>query len=205
MNIAEEGTPRLTARGAQTRARIVGAAADLMLLGGVAETSLDAVLAATGTSKSQLYHYFADKDDLVLAVIKWQTERVLQSQQPQLFDVDSVAGLRRWRDKLVESQRMYGCQTACPVGSLAAELAGSETARAVLVDSFAQWESYLAAGFTAMRERGELDPSADPGNLATTMMTAVQGGFLLSKTTRSTRPLELALDMAIGHIETLLR
>jgi AcrR family transcriptional regulator len=68
--------------GAQTRARIVAAAADLMLLGGVAETSLDAVLAATGTSKSQVYHYFANKDDLVLAVIAWQTERVLQSQQP---------------------------------------------------------------------------------------------------------------------------
>jgi len=73
----------------------VAAAADLMLLGGVAETSLDAVLAATGTSKSQLYHYFADKDDLVLAVIAWQTERVLQSQQPQLFALDSLAGLRR--------------------------------------------------------------------------------------------------------------
>jgi len=183
----------------------VAAAADLMLLGGVAETSLDAVLAATGTSKSQLYHYFADKDDLVLAVIAWQTERVLQSQQPQLFALDSLAGLRRWAEKLVDNQRTYGCEGGCPVGSLAAELAGSETARAVLINSFAQWESYLAAGFTAMHDRGQLDPSMIPDDLATTVMTAVQGGFLLSKTTRATRPLELALDMAISHIETLLR
>ena len=38
--------------------------------------SLDDVIAAAGVSKSQLYHYFADKDDLVRAVIARQTARV---------------------------------------------------------------------------------------------------------------------------------
>ncbi len=57
--------PRLTARGAATRARIVAAAASLVYERGFAGTSLDDVMAATGTSKSQLYHYFADKDALI--------------------------------------------------------------------------------------------------------------------------------------------
>src|SRR6516165_6104088 len=74
----------LTERGAATRSRIVKAAADLMYEHGVDRTSLDEVMAASGVSKSQLYHYFADKDALVLAVIALQAERVLDAQQPHL-------------------------------------------------------------------------------------------------------------------------
>jgi AcrR family transcriptional regulator len=66
----------LTARGAATRSRIVEAAADLICAHGVERTSLDDVMAASGVSKSQPYHYFADKDALVLEVIAGQTERV---------------------------------------------------------------------------------------------------------------------------------
>ena len=84
------------------------------------------MLAASGTSKSQLYHYFSDKDDLVLAVIAHQTEAVMAAQGARLDDVDSIAGLRRWRDVVVELQRRRGCVGGCPIGSLASELAESE-------------------------------------------------------------------------------
>ena len=66
----------LTARGAATKARIVAAAASLVYERGIAGTSLDDVMAATGTSKSQLYHYFADKDALICEVIRAQLGRV---------------------------------------------------------------------------------------------------------------------------------
>lgn len=193
-------TDRLTTRGVATRARIVETAADLFFAHGVAQTSLDAVLAGSGTSKSQLYHYFSDKDDLVLAVIERQTERVLGAQQPQLGDLDSMAGLRRWCAAVVGLQAATGCVGGCPIGSLAAELAGESRPRALLAAGFARWESYLVAGFEAMRVRGELRPGAEPADLATAVLAAVQGGLLLTDTTRSTRPLELALDMATAHV-----
>jgi TetR/AcrR family transcriptional repressor of nem operon len=193
-------TKRLTARGAATRARIVDVAADLFAAHGVAQTGLDAVLAGSGTSKSQLYHYFADKDDLVLAVIERQTERVLAAQEPQIRDVDSMAGLRRWSAALVGLQAANGCAGGCPIGSLAAELADDPRPRAVLAASFARWESFLVAGFEAMRVRGELRAGAEPADLATAVLSAVQGGLLLTDTARSTRPLELALDMAIAQV-----
>ena len=193
----------LTARGAATRARIVDAAATLIFTGGVSATSLDAVLAASGTSKSQLYHYFSDKDDLVLAVIAHQTEAVMAAQGARLDDVDSIAGLRRWRDVVVELQRRRGCVGGCPIGSLASELAESERPRDLLAASFTRWESMFASGLTAIRDRGELPSGARPADLATALMGALQGGLLLAQTTRSTRPLELSLDLAIDHIATL--
>lgn len=67
----------------------MSAAADLIYEHGVERTSLDDVMAASGVSKSQLYHYFADKDALVLEVIAFQTGRVLDSQKPHLGALDS--------------------------------------------------------------------------------------------------------------------
>jgi len=200
-----ESSTRLTARGAETRARIVDAAAGLVFAGGVAATSLDTVLAASGTSKSQLYHYFDDKDDLVLAVIERQTAAVLAAQQPQLGHVDSIAGLRRWRDLVVALQRRRGCVGGCPIGSLASELADADRPRNLLAASFTRWETAFVEGLTAMHTRGELASDARPADLATALMGALQGGLLLAQTTRSTRPLELALDMAIQHIATNVR
>lgn len=191
---------RLTARGEATRARIVAAAADLMFARGVAGTSLDDVMERSATSKSQLYHYFVDKDDLVRAVIAHQTDRVLSAQEPHLYHLDSLPGLRRWRDAVVERQRQQS-RGGCPVGSLASELAErSEGARELLVDGFGNWTAHLERGLHRMRERGELAPDADPPALANAIMAALQGGLLLSKTERSTVPLERSLDMALEHV-----
>ncbi len=193
----------MTKRGAATRKRIIEAAADLVFLHGAARTSLDDVRAATGTSKSQLYHYFRDKDDLIRAVIDRQTERVLESQRADLQTLDSFAGLRRWRDNIVAQQRALGFVGGCPVGSLASELAdASEPARSQLAGSFQRWQGLLAKGLGRMRDRGELRPEANPSELATAVMTALQGGLLLCQTSRSVKPLKLGLDMALRHVES---
>jgi TetR/AcrR family transcriptional repressor of nem operon len=194
-------TRRLTARGAATRARIVAAAASLVYERGAAGTSLDDVMAATGTSKSQLYHYFADKDALLCEVITAQLGRIIAAQEAaHLHEVSSWDGLQRWCDHFVTATAATHGAGGCPLGSLVGQLADqSEPARRVLAQCFAQWQSYLADGFEAMRDNGELAAQADPAELALTLMTALQGGLLMAQATRSARPLELALDMALQH------
>jgi AcrR family transcriptional regulator len=188
-----------TARGAATRARIVAAAADLMRTRGVANTSLDAVLEASDTSKSQLYHYFADKDDLVLAVVQRQTECVLATHQPHLRKVTSITGLRRWRDAVVEVTREEQCAGGCPLGSFVSELAESPDSRAALADGFGRWQAEIVAALAAIPATKPAS-RAELGELATMLLTALQGGLLLAQTTRTTRPLELTLDLAIDRI-----
>ena len=197
----QKSEPRsLTARGAATRSRIVEAAADLIYVHGVERTSLDDVMAASDVSKSQLYHYFADKDALVLEVIARQTERVLDAQRPHLEALDSLPALKAWRDAIVRLNEAVESR-GCPLGSLASELANdSEPARERLADSFSLWRDRIENGLTQMRERGELAASADPHELALALLSAVEGGLLLAKTTHSSRPLELSLDMAIDHV-----
>lgn len=157
-------------------------------------------MAESGVSKSQLYHYFADKDALVLEVIARQTERIFESQRPDLEALESLAALKAWRDGILRLNKATRGK-GCPLGSLASELANdSEPARKRLADAFSLWRDRLEAGLAKMRDRGEIDASANPHDLALALLSALQGGLLLAKTSRSSRPLEAALDMAIDHI-----
>lgn len=190
-----------TARGVATRARIIAAASQLVAEHGVTGTRLDDIMRASGTSKSQIYHYFADRDALICAVVEAQSEGVLAFQGSCLSQIRSLEDLRAWRDKIVEISRSKRGVGGCPIGSLASELADrSETAREALARSFARWESQIACALRVMQRAGELSPMADIPELAIGIVSALQGGLLLAQTARTTRPLEIALDMALGHV-----
>lgn len=192
---------RLTAKGEATRARIVRAAADLVLVHGVTRTGVEDVQREAGVSASQLYHYFGDKQTLMRAVIAHQTTEVLAAQQPELDALDDFDALERWRDRLVALQRARHCVGGCPIGSIAAEVADDDAdARADLVEGFEQWEAPLRSGLAAMRDRGALRPDADPDRLALALLAAVQGGLVLTQTRRTTVPLETAVDAVLELI-----
>jgi TetR/AcrR family transcriptional repressor of nem operon len=191
-----------TERGRGTRDRIVGGAADLIGRNGVQGTSLDEILALTGASKSQLYHYFSSKEDLARAVVARQTERVLAAQMPQLEHLDSWEAIEGWFDILVSLQERHGCRGGCPIGSLSNELADhDEPARNALIDAFDRWQQYLTRGLAAMQSRGELAEDGDPEALALATMASIQGGLVLARTHRSLRPLRIALNAALAHLQ----
>src|ERR1700750_463447 len=116
----------LTARGAATRDRIVHAAADLMYVKGVHATTLDDIRAATGTSKSQLYRHFPDKDALVHAVIDLRGQQVLRRESQRLERFSSFSGLLRWRNALIQASSLQHGAYGCALGSMASELSDTD-------------------------------------------------------------------------------
>ena len=207
MSTSENPQPgrRLTPRGAATRARIVAAAAELMYVKGVHATTLDDVRAASNTSKSQLYNHFPDKVELVRAVVAARAAQVLDRERGNLQRLKSFRGLVRWRDALVQRNALQHGAHGCALGAMASELADQDDlARAMLAESFAAWEELLATGLQRMRTNGALRPDADPEKLATGLMAALQGGYLLAETAHDSRPMEIALDMALDHVKSFL-
>src|SRR3989442_2567727 len=115
-----------TAKGRATRVRILQAAAELLAKKGAAGMRLDDVRARTSASRSQLYHYFDDRDDLVHAIIDVTTDAVLGRQGELLEHLDSWAGIDPWFDFMVQHQIEQQARAGCPIGSLAGHLAESE-------------------------------------------------------------------------------
>ncbi len=191
----------LTEKGRRTRRRIVETAARLMLEQGVAETTVEQVRDAAEVSSSQIYHYFADKQALVLAVIDHESDTIVGMQRPLFDGLDTMDGLRAWRDALVEVQIDRGCRGGCPLGSLGVELAETdERARQRVAAGFARWADGIHGGLRSMHAAGRLAPDADPDALAVALLAALQGGLMLTQVTRETRSLEIALDAMLDLI-----
>src|SRR4051794_816122 len=111
-----------TEKGRRTRDRIVQAAAEVIAERGAAAMTLDEIRGRTGASRSQLYHYFDDRDDLVRAVVVATSDAVIGAQDQLLDDLDSWAALDRWFDELVAMQVQRQARGGCPIGSLAGQL-----------------------------------------------------------------------------------
>jgi len=190
----------LTAKGRATRGRIVGGAAEVLRERGVAAVTLEDVMARTGTSKSQLFHYFPDgKDALLLAVARYEAERVLEDQQPYLGCLDSWEAWANWRDAVVRRYEEQGDH--CPLGSLLLQVGRTTPgARAIVVRLLSTWQEALAAGIRTMRAGGQLPGDLDVDQHAAALLAGIQGGVAILLATGSSTHLRAALDQGIGAL-----
>jgi TetR/AcrR family transcriptional regulator, transcriptional repressor for nem operon len=189
--------PRLTTKGERTRARIIDAAAGLIYERGVAGTTLEDIRASAEVSGSQLQHYFADKSELVQAVIGHQANTIVGNQRQA--DLGDAGGLQAWRDMVITTAKNAGGRGGCPLGSLGGQLAESDPqARVLIAAGFEQWSAAISGGLQALHAAGHLRADLDPDDLAVTLLAAVQGGLLLAQVQRDTRPLETAVDTVLA-------
>ena len=157
--------------------------------------------ARAGASRSQLYHYFEDRDDLVRAVIDVTTDAVIDVQGELLDHLHSWAGIDRWFDALVELQVERQARGGCSIGSLAGQLAEQDAgARTAIAAGLERWEAHLRDGLTQMKTHGKLRKDANPAALATATMASIQGGLLLTQVRRDPRQLRIALDAARANL-----
>ncbi|MGW0859516.1 TetR/AcrR family transcriptional regulator [Streptomyces sp. NPDC002690] len=189
----------LTSKGAATRQRIVDGAARLMRERGP-EVSLDEIRAATGTSKSQLFHYFPEgRSALLVAVARHEAEAILADQQPHLGRLTSWAAWDAWRDAVLEHYRVQGRH--CPLNVLTGQLAGDNPeVRAVAEDLMDRWQAHLTAGVRDMQDQGLMSVTPDAERAGESIIAAVQGGAFTLIATGRLGPLESALDLALDHL-----
>jgi len=192
---------KFTAKGQATRQRIIdGAAAEIRVHGAVA-TTLDDVMARTGTSKSQLFHYFPrGKEQLLLAVAEQEAARVLSDQQPHLSQLTSWAAWQRWRDVVVERYRKQGQQ--CPLSTVMSEIGRTPGAHAVTSALIEQWRGEIEAGVVAMQRQGKISETVDSARAAAALLAGIQGGVSVLLSTGDLGYLEAALDLGIAALRS---
>jgi TetR/AcrR family transcriptional regulator, transcriptional repressor for nem operon len=197
------GEPR-TGRGRASRERIVERAAELFAERGVAGTSLDEVLAAAGAGKSQLYHYFRGRDELVEAAVGLRCAQVLAGLTQALGSVASLAELEQALAGFAAGFEQMGLP-GCPIGSLAAEVAErNEGARLKAAAAFDAWEQLFADALARMRDRGELRADASPAVLATALLASIEGGMVLSQARKDPASLHTAVEAGLAQVRTSL-
>lgn len=187
-----------TARGAATRRRIVEGAAAVIRERGAGIT-LDEVLARTRTSKSQIFHYFpGGKEELLLAVVQYEADRVLTDQEPYLDELDDWESWEAWRNAVVARYRTQG--DTCPMRVVLTEIGRSPASQAVSAQLLHEWTRRLRAGIVRLQDGGLVSTALDADMHARGMIASIQGGVAVMLATGSTAYLESALDLCIERL-----
>ncbi len=143
-------------------------------------------------------HYFADKNDLVQAVIGYQADAIVNRQRHAL---SSANGVEAWRNMVITAAKRTKAKGGCQLGSLVGQLAESDPeARALIAAGFDQWAAAISDGLRSLDVDGKLPSDTDPDDLAITVLATLQGGLLLAQVQQSPRPIETAVNTLFALI-----
>lgn len=161
-------------RRAQTRSALLEAAARGLSRHGYANLVLERVAAEAGYTRGALYHQFAGKEDLALAVVEWVQRTWYEQMGPLISNVeDPVAALVA----VVRGHAVY-CRrdVARVMMTLRVEFSGQDhpVGRAV-DDAVRRVVRDCTSLVAAARKKGAIPPGPPPRVLAVAIVGAVEG------------------------------
>ena len=189
-----------------TKDRIVEHAMRLFWEQGYERTAISEIIAAAGVRSGSLYHFFATKEAVLIAVL----EAYLDGLAPQVMDpafaasADPVerifAVLAGYRRAILVTDFRY----RCPIGSLALEMQNvSEPARALVHRNFSGWREAIAR---CVRDAAPaLHEDVDPDSLATFVLTVMEGGVMQASAERAIERYDTSVDHLRAYFELLKR
>ena len=196
MSRSETATPPAGGRrrGA-TREKMIRTAAVLLRENGVAGTTIDKVLAASGAPRGSVYHHFPEgRAQLLSEAVDYAARSMLDlagaaGEGGPAAALDAFVAL--WREQLIASDYRAGCPVLAVV--VDADPALPElTAQAG--EAFGQWQSVLAR---MLGDGGMTTTSAD--RLALQALCILEGAVVVARARREIGP----LDEAARAIRTL--
>ncbi len=194
--------------GTATRVRILDAAQRLVIDNGYAATSVDQVLAASGTSKGAFFHHFASKQALADALV----ERYVAADLEML--AGGLAAARAASDDPVARASAFLAfyeelgdeimteTTGCLYLSVLAErqLIGAGTSDPIRAAVVAWREQYAVLLREALDDRDDVDVDA----LADHVFVTFEGAFLLARSTGDPSHMRRQLGVLRRLVEGLL-
>lgn len=154
---------------------------------GIRATGIDRVIAESSIAKATLYHHFATKEDLVVAVLEaqladWRSQ-VQSADNPGALPAERVA---RLFDALAATVRT-GEFRGCPFSNALTELPGSRSVRVVAERYRAEQLAHVAG----------LVGSEPTDATVRTVVLLLEGATNVTKTTGTTAEILLTRDVAV--------
>ncbi|MER6183913.1 TetR/AcrR family transcriptional regulator [Streptomyces sp. NPDC001652] len=171
------------------RERMVFSAAQLIRRDGVASTGMREVAAHAGAPRGSLQHYFpGGKEQLVNEAVGWagryagrRVARFLAALDEPTPSALFAQMVRQWTDEY----QADGFAGGCPVAAATIDCAEStESTREAASAAFATWTGPVAQALAAMGV-----PGRRAGDLATLMISSLEGALLIARAERDVRAL----------------
>jgi len=188
-----------------TRERLIESARYLFWERGFAGTSMAELLGHAGVNSGSFYHFFDSKEALLRAVLEGYLEQLRPMIVEPAFAVARkpleriFAILAGYRERILATDSRYGC----PLGRLALEIDSENApAHALIARNFQAWIAVIRECLEEMKPA--LRPHTDLEALATFVLVAMEGGVMLSRSSRSVEPFDRAVAQLGEHFRLLL-
>ena len=192
----------MMARG-DTKNRLLEVGTRIFLEKGYNHAGIEAILQAADVPKGSFYNYFVNKEDFGLQVIN-RFAVCYEAELDRHLNAESVkplAKLRGYFEGVIAYLESDCCRNGCLVGNLSQEMAGqSELLRGRLEEVFEGWVGRYACCLEQAKREGEIPECVNVRSLAEFWLNSWQGSILRAKTSRTTRPLHLFIEMTFGAI-----
>lgn len=187
-----------------TKTKIIYAAIDLFHRQGVHATSIDQILANSGTGKSQFSHYFKTKEGLTHAALIHLHNMIESGEAQTGYEIKSWKEMNQWFQSFIDFQASVNFERSCPIGTIGNDVTDNQkNLRKDVVNFFSWSRGRLARFFDERKRTGELSTKVDTEALADFCITVMQGGMLLTKINRSSEMFENAASHARAYIKSL--
>jgi AcrR family transcriptional regulator len=202
--LVERSTKSTVPTAIDTREVLLNTAMKLFWEKGYGATSIQDILHESKVHAGSLYHFFPTKQDLLLTTL----ERYRDGIHPMLLEpawkgvkdpIEKIfALLARYRQALVSSDCFYGC----PIGSLALEIHEPDPpVRALLATNFNGWTRAIEDCLHEARAR--LPGDIDHKQLASFVLTVMEGGVMQSRTQRTIHDFDAAVSLLRDYFTRL--
>jgi AcrR family transcriptional regulator len=189
-----------------TRQRIIHSAIQLFAEKGYQATTIAEIAKASEANSGSVYFFFQTKQEILLAVLDTYCEGIEHMLlEPAWKNVSDpiqriFALLERYRSFLMETECRYGC----PIGILALEL--HEPDPAVQQRLAANFERWTTAVETCLRDAARrLPPELRLRDLATFILTTMEGGVMQARTYRHPETFDASVRMLRHYFAHLLK
>lgn len=185
----------MSAKGEKTKERITRAAAELFRRQGFAATSVSDLLAAADVKKGSLYFHFPAKEDLALEVLQQAETEFMDFLETALVGSSPAARLDNFFCKALEIHRRSGFVGGCLFGNTALEASDCNPRYATRVSEvFARWTDTIRDVVADAQAGGQIRNDMPPQALAQFVISAIEGGIMLSRLQKNEEPLSRTLD-----------
>jgi TetR/AcrR family transcriptional repressor of nem operon len=189
-----------TTKGQKTRERIVAEAASLFNQRGFEGSSMSDLMAATGLEKGGIYRHFSSKEELAAEAFDYAWKSAFDARMHDLEQVpNSIEKLKRFIANFIE--RRTSVPGGCPVLNTAIEADdGNLLLRERVRAAWRQWRDALAEIVAAGLKRKEIRPDVDAEEVATLIISSLEGALMITRLERNKE----ALLTAQSHLERYL-
>lgn len=193
-------------KGELTRREIIRKAAPIFNQRGFDGAALSELMRATGLEKGGIYRHFDSKQQLAAEAFDYAWQLALDTRFEGTNKITNAVDrlkqiLWNFRDR-----RAGLVQGGCPFLNAATDSDdGNPVLRAKARRAFHSWLGRLRSIAQEGQRRGEIRSGVDPMELATLIVTTLEGSFMLERLQRTPEPLDIACRHLEEYLETNIR